>query len=295
MFGKGQSLLQRYALLFSDTFSFSFLLTSVISIFIFEVLIVIPSTEEGFLPYPFHLALGTFIFINILSNLTMAMKVDSTTRRIICPAVLKPGWYFCAGCEANSPVRAFHCTKCNVCTLKRDHHCTFSKCCIGLKNFRYYLFFLLYLSMGALYAASFNMFFIWDFLDGFSAFSVAAHILPFIFFVFGYLSFKVFIYTLLSVLSVIGFLFVFGLLLIHVHQMLHNQTSFEKHQNIRVYDLGWRKNIIESLGVRWYVTWIFPLVKSEIPSDGISYLTNERSNVESEVKVLNSNVRLRHL
>ncbi|XP_015929806.1 probable palmitoyltransferase ZDHHC24 [Parasteatoda tepidariorum] len=295
MFGKSRSLLARYTFLFSDTFSFSFLLTSVISMFIFEVFIVLPSLEEGILPTFFHVTLGTFIFINILSNLAFIMWTDSTTRKIISPAVLKPGWLFCAGCEANSPVRSFHCSKCNVCTLKRDHHCAFSKCCIGLKNFRFYLLFLFYLAIGALYAASFNMHFIWDFLGGFSVFSLAAHILPFIFFVFGYLSFRVFIYTLLSVLSVVGFLFVFGLLLIHTRQMLQNQTSFEKNQGINLYDLGWRKNIVESLGIKWYLTWVFPLLKSDLPSDGISYPTNEKSNGVSEVINSNKNVRLRHL
>lgn len=287
--------LPRLRLEVSDTFAFTFLLSAVIGEYLFALFVVLPSLNEVFVPHSVHIVLGTFVFLNILGNLYMTKVNDSSTRRMILPALLKPGWHFCAACEANSPTRAFHCNKCNVCVLKRDHHCTFACCCIGIKNFRYFLVFLAYLALGAFYASIFNLSFIWDVLGGFSLFSVAAHLVPFVFFLFGYLSFKAFVYTFMSMLSVCGILFVTNLFILHFRQMLHNQTTFERNHGIFDYDLGWKNNIVECLGKSWYLVWLCPLIISPLPSDGFTFKINKKAESAANGNQSQGNLRQRHI
>lgn len=45
----------------------------------------------------------------------------------------------CPECRKQIPARAYHCSICNVCVLKRDLHCVWLDCCIGEKNHRFYL------------------------------------------------------------------------------------------------------------------------------------------------------------
>jgi len=42
-------------------------------------------------------------------------------------------WKLCVVCEAVTPPRAWHCNICNVCVLKREHHCMFVGYCVGHK------------------------------------------------------------------------------------------------------------------------------------------------------------------
>ena len=102
------------------------------------VLVVLPHihTIDVTIQY-FHTSAGLFILFNILTNLYFLITTDNTTSGLLLPSVLKPNWRFCPSCEANSPPRSFHCHICDKCVLKRDHHCVFSGCCIGYKNFRY--------------------------------------------------------------------------------------------------------------------------------------------------------------
>lgn len=286
--------LRRFRFEVSDTFASLFLLHSVVAEYLFALFIVLPSTEVGIFPHSVHGVLGTFIFLNILGNLLMTRLNESTIRKIILPSILKEGWHFCAACEANSPPRTFHCSKCKICVLKRDHHCTFASCCIGLKNFRYFLLFLLYLSIGATYATVFNMYFVWDYLGGFSLYAVAAHALPFVFFICGLLSVQSFLYTFMSMLSICGVLFVSNLFVLHLRQMLRNQTTFEKNHAVNNYDLGWRNNVVESLGANWHLIWIFPLIVSPLPSDGLSFKTNKEIEPVSNNLQPEGNLRQRH-
>ncbi|GIX93815.1 palmitoyltransferase [Caerostris extrusa] len=285
----------RWKVTVSDAFSVAFLITAVLSVFYFEIFVVLYRVEGGYFPRPLHVLNAFFILSNILGNYIMVIMTDSSTQKIILPVLLKPMWHFCPVCQANAPPRAYHCDKCNCCLLKRDHHCTFAGCCIGLKNFRYFLVFLFYLSLGCFYATVFNMYFIWDYLGGFSLFSVISHIVPFVFWLFGYLCFQVFIYTMLSMLALVGFLFVGNLFVFHVQNMLRNQTTFEKNTGSCIYDLGWKQNIVECLGENYIRVFVCPLCVSPLPSDGISFVAhlNTPPPTLQPLKVARNNLRQR--
>ncbi|SCU99039.1 LANO_0F00584g1_1 [Lachancea nothofagi CBS 11611] len=51
---------------------------------------------------------------------------------------------FCRECVVWKPDRCHHCSACNKCHLKMDHHCPWFAVCIGFRNQKYFIQFLLY-------------------------------------------------------------------------------------------------------------------------------------------------------
>ncbi|KAK0078949.1 hypothetical protein PV326_009051 [Microctonus aethiopoides] len=152
-------------------------------------------------------------------------------------AKIKNGWRFCSSCEAVAPPRSWHCQICNTCILKRDHHCIFTGCCIGHNNHLKIIF-------------------------------------PLAIFVFGFDDSWEQFYLMLYIVSVVGMCFTGALCIYHFHLMITGSVAYERNHGNHKYNLGWRHNIEDALGKRWFITWLFPYINSQLVNDGLLWNTN---------------------
>ncbi len=78
----------------------------------------------------------------------------------------------CKKCSMNKPPRTHHCSWCNLCILKFDHHCPCKNTekfqlisfffeiglnnCVGFYNHRYFFQFSTFMTIGCFYASTFG-------------------------------------------------------------------------------------------------------------------------------------------
>ena len=92
-------------------------------------------TDPGILPRtPKH------IKPKIPEEAAEALRIASAMNTDITP---ENAWKYCQTCNIYRPPRAKHCAACDNCVLAFDHHCPWTGGCVALRNYSYFLRFLL--------------------------------------------------------------------------------------------------------------------------------------------------------
>lgn len=255
----------------ADWASFLFIILVIPLFYWFEIFIVLPDFYSYSSPwYWLHFATGTFIMMNITSNFLAVMFIDTSIFSVSIPVEKCYNMQFCMACQLPTPPRCWHCSICNRCILKRDHHCTFSGCCIGHFNQRFFIMFLSYFFLGCCYALYLNAFFIFTRVDV-NLHSIFQIFFPVMLILLGIDKTINHCLVIILVLNVVGFAITGLLLYFHLKLIYKGTISYEYNQAITRYNLGLKYNIIGTMGTRWYLTWISPFITSPMIFDGIDW------------------------
>ncbi|XP_028316317.1 putative palmitoyltransferase ZDHHC24 [Gouania willdenowi] len=220
-----------------------------------------------------HLLAQYFMLWNICWNALLFVRTSPSIKGVFLGAEgMGQGWRFCYTCEAHTPPRCSHCYDCRVCVLRRDHHCVFFDQCVGFHNYRYFLCCLLFMWAGLLYATLMNAeVFIVILKEGVTVHSVLLLLIPWIMLISGQVTARAFAFAFIADTCVVGFLLVSAFFFFHVVLLFRGQTTREWYSSRRPYSLGPVGNLRHTLGLRWYVCWLSPLIPSPLPGDGINF------------------------
>ncbi|XP_073014147.1 probable protein S-acyltransferase 1 isoform X1 [Typha latifolia] len=169
-------------------------------------------------------------------------SIGTRSRRISIDGIQMKVKY-CRICKIFRPPRSCHCSVCDNCVEKFDHHCPWIGQCIGLRNYRYYMMFVFSTLMFFTYIFSFSLWRIRRKMakTGEGIFRILLGCAPETF--------------ALALFSFMAIWFLGGLLVFHVYLMTLNQTARENFKRRYLnspnpYDKGALRNIREALFTR---------------------------------------------
>ncbi|KAM3746660.1 hypothetical protein ACB098_06G218100 [Castanea mollissima] len=180
---------------------------------------------------------------------------------------------YCPHCQNGKPPRCHHCSICQRCILKMDHHCVWVVNCVGAHNYKFFLLFLVYTFLETTMD---TLVLLPNFIQFFSE-AINHSSSP------GNLAiiFLAFVLNLAFALSLLCFI------IMHASLVSSNTTSVEVHEKKKTirwrYDLGRKKNFEQVFGTK-KALWLLPLFSKEdlenIPAlQGLEFPT--RSDVEA--------------
>ncbi|KMZ90093.1 hypothetical protein PVMG_01460 [Plasmodium vivax Mauritania I] len=166
---------------------------------------------------------------------------------------------YCYTCNIYRGIRTVHCSICDNCVEKFDHHCPWVGNCIGTRNYKYFVYFV------------FNLYILICITLGASIYKLTICINSLS--DQGYNTEKIFIHIwrmatdsiILIIYTILTLWFVIGLLCYHIYTIVTNQTTYEQiktfYQNDNPFNIGVFNNIKEILFTKTrpsYINFVNP-------------------------------------
>lgn len=196
---------------------------------------------------------------------------------------------YCTKCSVWKPDRCHHCSTCNRCVLRMDHHCPWFATCVGFYNHKFFAQFLVYVATYSGFVFIVSLYILWRFFadEKYSS---------------QYLSLNL---VFLFVLSLAFFITVGGFMGFLLYLISKNKTTIEFQENRwnfkndknggsfqyefdgsgkkkklgNIFDLGCGRNWKSIMGPSWYY-WVFPVTVTNKSIDarlenGINFEINQ--------------------
>ncbi|KAL0892561.1 hypothetical protein ABMA27_015659 [Loxostege sticticalis] len=235
--------------------------------------------------YWFHFFMSWFCFINVTGNIFMAIFTDTSLKKNFSSRYGFDGGTYCGICKKFRPPKSWHCRKCNVCILRRNHHCFFISRCIGINNQRYFLLYLAYILISLVYSTYH------DFFVVASKFERTVDMLVSMIFPFNPVTRSMVLrsckvpalYALFLALNVALIIWLLFVIYYHWQNAIrgvtpHERLSLERKKLSDAHNTdqidrnedtsNWKENMLRIFGTRWYLAILIPFVDSPFPEEG---------------------------
>jgi len=90
----------------------------------------------------------------VLTNKSDKVVLERALKRYPYDELMFSQKSWCDTCQIPKPARSKHCTLCNVCCERFDHHCVWINNCVGIHNYKYFILFLVLHTMICIYGLS---------------------------------------------------------------------------------------------------------------------------------------------
>jgi len=261
-------------------FLFAFLTPTAIAI---EFKLLLPKIFEGQILNTLYGVIG-YLFVCMYFCWFKLVTVDTTTRGVVLPVVMKPDWKFCWACSQNSPPRSQHCHRCNICVLRFDHHCYFSGRCVGYNNYRYFVSLVSIAWLLCLVLLVTNFDYVISECGGLNLRTLMLIFFPSIAWLLGLTRELPFLIVMVLLMSILGLLFSSYLLLYHSPYLHTGLTTYERNRKMSKYKSKSKSANIKSVfgdKLHFALLILFPYLNSELKGDGTIFemvnFTNTRT------------------
>ncbi|CAK1552450.1 unnamed protein product [Leptosia nina] len=225
--------------------------------------IVAQHYNYGIMMHSFHIICACFCFINVVGNMVLSILTDTSIKRSC-----QIGDTYCEICRRNRPAMAWHCKRCNICILRRDHHCFFLSRCIGLYNQRYFILYLTYIFISLSYSVIYNYYYVLTKIDEYDlVLSVFRIINPFFRYMLTEPASIKDVYVLFLFMNC-GLIFWSGLLFAyHVRNAVRGVVARDSRLKRGINTKMFKENLRNVFGIRWYFAIIWPFADSPLPQE----------------------------